>query len=85
MKRPEWWDWELRLSSHLLDRMLDRGFSEADLRLMIENATAVLGSGSHRRWVLQTSHHARRWRVIVEPDHADLHLVIVTAFPVDQP
>ena len=50
MKRPEWWDWESRLSAHLLDRMLDRVFSEVDLRLMIENATAVHGSGSHSRW-----------------------------------
>ena len=33
---PEWWDWELELSPHLLKRMLDRGFTESDLRRMLE-------------------------------------------------
>jgi len=27
---PEWWGWELEFTSHLLKRMIDRGFSEAD-------------------------------------------------------
>lgn len=27
---PEWWHWEIELSPHLLKRMADRGFSEAD-------------------------------------------------------
>ena len=40
-KPPEWWDFELELSPHLEDRMIDRGFSEADLRLMIEVAQAL--------------------------------------------
>jgi uncharacterized protein YuzE len=30
---PDWWSFELELSGHVLDRMLDRGFSEADLRM----------------------------------------------------
>jgi len=34
---PEWWDWELDLSPHLLERMVDRGFSEVDLRRMMES------------------------------------------------
>jgi hypothetical protein len=33
---PDWWEFELELSPHLLDRMIDRGFTETDLRLMIE-------------------------------------------------
>jgi hypothetical protein len=33
-KPPDWWDFELELSPHLEDRMIDRGFSEADLRLL---------------------------------------------------
>jgi hypothetical protein len=36
MDWPEWWTWELELSPHLLRRMLDRGFSEVDLRIMME-------------------------------------------------
>ena len=35
---PQWWSWELEFSPHLLKRMVDRSFNEADLRLMLENA-----------------------------------------------
>lgn len=33
---PDWWNFELELSPHVEERMIDRGFSEVDLRLMIE-------------------------------------------------
>ena len=36
---PSWWDFELELSSHLLKRMKDRGFTETDLREMLEAAS----------------------------------------------
>ena len=35
---PDWWDWELELTPHLLKRMIDREFSEVDLRIMLANA-----------------------------------------------
>jgi hypothetical protein len=35
---PSWWSWELELSPHLLKRMVDRQFSEVDLRRMLEHA-----------------------------------------------
>ena len=38
---PGWWEWELELTSHLLKRMVDRHFSEVDLRGMIETATGL--------------------------------------------
>ncbi len=38
---PEWWDWPLELSPHVLKRMVDRGFSEADLRTMLEDAQGI--------------------------------------------
>ncbi len=38
---PEWWDWELELSPHLLKRMADRGFSELDLRAMLDRQEAT--------------------------------------------
>lgn len=28
---PDWWNFELELSPHVEERMLDRGFSEVDL------------------------------------------------------
>lgn len=35
---PAWWDWELELRSHILKRMVDRDFSEFDLRNMMSIA-----------------------------------------------
>lgn len=29
---PDWWDWQLDLTPHLLKRMDDRDFNELDLR-----------------------------------------------------
>ena len=31
-RRPIWWSWELELSAHLLERMVDRNFTEVGLR-----------------------------------------------------
>ncbi len=36
---PDWWSGELELSAHLLKRMMDRQFNEADLRLMLDDAS----------------------------------------------
>jgi hypothetical protein len=35
---PEWWEWELELTPHLLKRMVDRQFDEVDLRTMLADA-----------------------------------------------
>jgi hypothetical protein len=35
MRCPVWWDWELELTPHGLKRMLDREFTEVDLRKML--------------------------------------------------
>ena len=39
VESPDWWSWELELSAHLLKRMMDRQFNEADLRLMLDDAS----------------------------------------------
>ena len=39
---PEWWEWDLELSSHLLKRMVDRDFNEPDLRAMLETAAGSI-------------------------------------------
>ncbi len=79
---PEWWEWELELSPHLLKRMEDRGFNEVDLRTMLERATGRRADVVDGRWVIETRHRRRRWEVIVEPDAKLELLVVVTAFPV---
>jgi len=79
---PDWWDFELELSPHILDRMIDRDFSEAELRLMLEVADALRPGGSIGRWIVQTLHHGDAWEVVVEPDDMDLVIVVITAYKV---
>ena len=79
---PEWWEWELELSPHLLKRMTDRRFTEIDLRRMLERASDYRKDVVDGRWVIETRHRRRRWEVIVEPDGERGLLVVVTAYPV---
>lgn len=79
---PEWWDWELELSPHLLKRMQDRSFNEVDLRSMLERALNYRRDPVEGRWVIESRHRRRRWEVIVEPDAELRLLVVVTAFSV---
>lgn len=83
MKTPGWWHWDLELGRHLLERMRDRGFSEVDLRPMIERATAVHRSAEWARWIVETRHDGRPWQVVVEPDFALRLLIVITAYPVE--
>ena len=65
--------------------MEDRAFKEVDLRRMLEYA------GDHRadilegRFVIDVKHAGRPWEVIVEPDDVRKLLVVITAYPVEQP
>ena len=78
---PEWWAWELELSPHLFKRMLDRSFSELDLRTMLEHSRGYRPDIVEGRWVIVTSHRRRTWEVIVEPDFNARRLVVITAYP----
>lgn len=53
---PAWWDWELELSPHLVDRMQDRAFSETDLRVMLETARGLRADSEPGRWVIECAH-----------------------------
>lgn len=77
---PEWWDWELELTPHLLKRMEDRGFSEADVRLMLDDATDFRASESAGRFVIAARFEDRNWEVIVEPDGRVHLLLVITAY-----
>ena len=52
---PVWWEWELEFSSHLLKRMMDRNFSEVDLRSMMELAEEFREDDEPGRWIVATS------------------------------
>ena len=80
-KWPEWWEWELELGPHLLKRMLDRGFSEVDLRLMMDRASTLREAADSERWIVETMHDSVPWEIIVEPDVLDRLLVVITAYP----
>lgn len=77
---PEWWEWELELSPHLLKRMADRDFTEADLRTMLEDAQAWEPTPNPDRFLIRCRFVGRHWNVIVEPDHAEQRQVVVTAY-----
>jgi hypothetical protein len=47
---PAWWEWELELSPHLLKRMIDRDFTELDLRKMLEKARGYRPDIIDGRW-----------------------------------
>ena len=79
---PDWWDWELELSPHLLKRMTDRSFNEIDLRRMLERASDYREDVVEGRLVIETRHRGRPWEVIVEPDRERQLLVVITAYPV---
>ncbi|MEM1210275.1 MAG: DUF4258 domain-containing protein [Planctomycetota bacterium] len=80
---PHWWDWELEFTPHLLKRMVDRDFTEADLRVMLESASGWADNIAPNRFTITARHDGRPWEVIVEPDPDEERLVVITAFPVD--
>jgi hypothetical protein len=81
MKWPDWWSWDLELSPHLLKRMIDRDFNEADLRLMLEEASGYYENHEPNRYVAVTLLGGSPWEVVVEPDPTEHVLVVVTAYP----
>ncbi len=80
---PVWWSWELELSPHLLKRMVDRQFSEVDLRSMLASASELRPDILPGRWIAATRHRRRAWEVILEPDRVAQLLVVITAYAVD--
>lgn len=83
MEWPDWWDWEIELSPHLLERMVDRSFNEAELREMLEDASGFRRDVIESRYVIETRWNEGRWEIIVEPDDSTERLVVVTAYPSD--
>ena len=63
--------------------MEDRGFTEIDLRNMVEQAHRLRRDVVVGRWVVETRHAGRTWEVIVEPDVDAQLLVVITAYPRD--
>lgn len=80
---PDWWRWELELIPHIEKRMDERGFTEVDLRAMLQRATGHRPNHVEGRHVIETTHDASEWEVIVEPDADDNLLVVITAYKIE--
>jgi hypothetical protein len=65
--------------------MDDRAFNEIDLRRMLEYASGHRTDILEGRLVIDVRHAGRPWEVIVEPDEVRKLLVVITAYPVEQP
>lgn len=81
MEKPEWWDWELAFTEHIERRMEERGFSEVELREMLEGAVELRPGRRAGRWEVGTQHAGRPWIVVVEPDEEEELVFVVTAYP----
>lgn len=82
MDRPDWWDWEIEVSSHCAKRMRERMFSEPDLRAILADVTDTIEQ-IHGTFLCKSRHENRDWEVIVVPDFEKRLIVVVTAYPVD--
>jgi hypothetical protein len=79
---PEWCNWDLELSQHVLKRIVDRQFNEVDLRQMLELATAYRPNHEEGRWAIETRHAGDDWVVVVEPRSSETILLVITAYQV---
>ena len=79
---PEWWNYELVLSPHLIERMQERGFSELDLRTMRKEAAGYHPSVVSGRFLIRTHHARQMWEIVVEPDELEKTLLVITAYGV---
>ena len=80
MELPDWWNWELELTPHLLKRMVDRGFNEADVRAMLDDVVNIVPQGNER-FRVEAALEGKSWIVILEPDPGDEAILVITAYP----
>ncbi len=82
MNRPEWWDWELEITPHVEKRMIQRSFTEIELREMFDRATTLRPDKEIGRYVAVSTLHSANWEIILEPDINEKLIVVVTAYPI---
>ncbi len=80
---PEWWNHELVLSPHMIERMQEREFSELDLRTMLNDARGYQPSVVSGRFLIESRHARQRWEIVVEPDELERTLIVITAYGVE--
>jgi hypothetical protein len=65
--------------------MEDRAFNEVDLRRMLGHGSGHRTDILEGRFIIDVKHAGRPWEVIVQPDDVRKLLVVITAYPVEQP
>lgn len=80
---PRWWEWDFLLTAHVEERMVDRGFTETDLRRMLDGVKVVRRSHVSGRYVVECSRGRRPWHVVVEPDETHRLVLVITAYAVE--
>ncbi len=82
-EKPEWWTWELDCSlPHFRKRMLDRSFTEADVRAILEDPETIEPNHEPGRWAIRTRYHGSVWEVVVEPLYNEQVVLVITAYKV---
>ena len=77
---PEWWSWEFALSPHVLRRMEERGFTETDLRRMLNGVRSVRSDARAGRYRAHGRHRNHAWTIVLEPDPEARVVVVITTF-----
>ena len=80
MNGPHWWQWELKLTPHVEKRMAQRGFTEIDLREMLDRRHRTRPDIEPGRWLVETRHRHTNWEVILEPDPESRFVLVITAY-----
>jgi uncharacterized protein DUF4258 len=80
MDWPDWWEWEIEISSHCRKRMAERHFNEAELRSILEDA-ADLKEQAHGTFIVVSTRANVRWEVIVVPDFDQRKIVVISGYP----
>ena len=79
---PEWWEWELSLTERVQERMLDRDFTEVELRELLQRATDLQSARQEGRWYVLAQEPRGQWKIVLEPETESKLLVVVTAYMV---
>jgi hypothetical protein len=80
MNWPEWWEWDVEISSHVEKRMVTTKFNEIDLRSMLDSSSGYEKDSEEGRFLIRSVYKHKYWEIIVEPDYEEKILVIITAY-----
>ena len=81
---PEWWFWNIEITPHVEKRMVQRDFSEIELRTMLHGAHNFENDAVFGRFKIKSKLKGKSWEIIVEPDSIEKLLVIITGYQIEE-